>query len=584
MKYSCIIAGLASVLLSYTSQAKEGYPQPTLGRVILHLDRLPIDVDQMRSISRTLAQLATISHDGSRQQLRVRAQLLALAIRLDAKNQEAIKYNKMFIQGMSIPSLGENEKNLAIARLVRMINALSQAEQHSEALTLALYLKDVLYGLNPVSPVVKGHQVDKGRWRHVLQKSPAMPAREEITQNSKDAEPQSSPEQITDTKKELTDQDKKERDDKPMLKWMKNHQRITSPLYLVHSNPNGEKHVLELVDLNLDILEHHDEKIPLILHMEPAIDKVKAAELGKQLGKMLQHQLGKFNHVKLDLTLSNCYSAKSGKAILFPLLIESVASLQNLQIQPGVIVIGDVNYSGKVIRSDQFWQRLKVIRRSAVQNQILICPAETRDLLQQLIVLEESDFFLKNEVIGVTSLKEAVQISSKLKDPNLLAAHEEFKRLRAMVGTRSVGSYTVKPSFKQALQKILRLNPNHISAQMLLVRGDSRRAKRISRDLIGEELRSVMKLLEYVYHKPVKSLSVKKLEEVSVALKNKIDELSKYIDPSDRVVFRALEKMLTELNSMKRSRGKVSAYHVRSANNAHQRFVAQLDIVKEALK
>jgi len=72
--------------------------------------------------------------------------------------------------------------------------------------------------------------------------------------------------------------------------------------------------------------------------------------------------------------------------------------------------------------------------------------------------LEEADFFVRNEVVLVKNVDEAMKYFGEISELDLKFAHQEFVKVRDLIGTRSVGSFSVDKSVIQSLKKVLEFN------------------------------------------------------------------------------------------------------------------------------
>ena len=205
--------------------------------------------------------------------------------------------------------------------------------------------------------------------------------------------------------------------------------------------------------------------------------------------------------------------------------------------------------------------------------------------MKQVVAMEEAEFFIRNEVVLVKNVDDVTRYFGDISDQNLKFAHEEFVKLRDLVGSRSIGSFSVDKKFVASLEKIITLNPHHISAKMILLRGDPKRSSKIDPYFVAEEFRGLIHSYKWIYDKNSKELLSSDMADIADKIDEQLDSVMRYIDSSEVEMTKALEEMSDELNNLARAlKKKDSDYHVRSARVAHDRFKEHYETAIEYIK
>ncbi len=583
------------------AQGDSRYAEPEISTIMIRLDKLPIDTFDIQRISLLLNTLAKAETNGDRAQLRNRAQLIALAMRLDSSNKLSSEINRRYKSGATGGNLSHQDRNKAIKRLDSVISYLSKAEIGSEAHVLANYLKDALKGLDSNNPHVANHSVNKDRWKNVIpesRKADIMPEPEikpdpkmvdgddtgpepldapdsEVTGNSEaesKPDPKPAPQPIPD-------------DSRIVFKWGDLETKATGPVYFHKKENDKDVHWLELANIFIKVSPKSKGQNELEVHFDSGVEGSEDRKRIRDfLKKFLNRQGQDFPSAKLTIKLPNEFSKRNGSNPYFPIILQIQASITGKKMLPNVIALGVVTDSGHVKADHRFWNNLRQVRKSKALQQVLVFPKSAKQDFLQLVALEESDFFIRNEVIAVSDVKDAIKYTTETDYANIRKAHEMFLGLQKSIGTRSVGQFATNSKVKKILAEVLELNPNHVSAEMILLRGDIKRAKHIEDKYVAIEIGEMINEAKKTYESNADSLDSNYLSAKSALIKEKLTLIEDYIDSEHDELITELEIVIAELYNMSRARRKHdSDFHKRSAENAHKRLKSAYKSIKSMI-
>jgi len=554
--------------------------------MMFHVDKLPLDQDRMREVANDLVILASRNAQGNQRRLNINAKLLAIAIRLDSKNPEAKKLNTKFSNNEQIIEANPDRYKHSLQRTLNLIGILSRAEKHAEAHTFANFLKDALQEIAGDHPAIKNHQLNKQRWKNVLavvKDSP--PSRPKPKENPEENMPEKK-DPVVENPGDTTDPAENPEIDKNLpVKWNFLTAEITTPVILNKKVNDSIKHYWSVTNFNLTWKPIPGEKGTIKVKIRPDLDEAKTKGLEDGISNMLRKRWKEFPSAEVKIYLPEAYDHRSGKLGLLPIVTQLYASLNNTVIPQGVQMIGEPDGSGNISSSSLIWTQLKELRKEKGLKQILFCPADLEQGLTQLVTLEEAEFFVRNEVILVKSIDEVTQYFGGVSDADKKLAHEKFVAIRDVVGSRSVGSFSVDKKIRVSLEEIVTLNPNHVSAKMILLRGDTKRSTKLDPYFVAEEFKSLIGSLKWIYDKDSAHLNSEAMAEYADTIDQQLETVERYIDSSESDMKEALEEMSDELNNMSRTlKKKDSDYHKRSTRIAHDRFREHYNVATKFIK
>ena len=556
---TCLLFNAVEGVLS----AEEAYIAPLANQVMFRLDKLPIDKGIRKEISRNLTILVKRKHDGSAFEQRLTAQTLMLAMRLDRKNNTAQSLNSNLLIGVKLPVTDIQVKMKAKDRLYHFVDVLAREEAGDEAHRLVNYLKDVLVHLDKDSPLKGEHVEQLDRWKGIVsayaEKVPVVkePDPEKVANALRIVEEPALDKIIEpDTKLDVKA--------KSYTKWTKQNSAISTILTIIRSNEEHHVTDKELVTMNSLISPRVKLDSELKLELKPWRGPDRIAQFKIKLMPLMKRQFENFESVKIEVTTEEKLSSKSDESILLPILLQLIASEQDIQIRDGMAVLAKLK-GREIVRYPNFWKHLKLFRESGVSNQRLLIPSASAVDLKQLVALEEEDFFVRYEVLGVSKLDEAVDLLSNSQNSNIQEASEDFARIQDLIGTKSVGPFAVNKVLRGRLESILSKNPNHISARMILLRGEVSRSKTLDLYFVADELRPLLEQIAYINTKHVIDLSGQKLSSLAELIEVELEKLEPFLDSDGRELVGNIDEIAQIIAKMGRTKNKRASIAIERA-------------------
>jgi len=469
--------------------AQSNYIAPKPNHLMFQVDKLPMDKGTRVWLSKQLTTLAKRENNESAKEQKLTAYLLMLAMRVHSGNTEAVDTNQTLAIGGHIELVSTDESNKAASNIEVVVKNLSATETGSEAHLLADYLKDVLHTFNPEGNVVIGHTPKLSRWEGILPKPAPIPKRPEPTDVAFDKVPKN------ETTLQANIPDPVKTPEKPVIltKWNQGKSSITTPLLIEFLAGEGvtisTSNRTELVTLNTTITPQNGSNSNLTLKISPSQRDLGAFQ--NQLLTVMKSRFGKFQSVNIDLKTEQKLSAHTRGDITLPICLQLLASEKNVNIKKGTKVLGSLA-GNKIKRNWNSWEKLKYLLPKDTISGPLIVPSDSEPDFVQLIALKQESFFIRHEVLTASTLEQAVGFLNESENTDIYKASEEFANIQRLIGTKSVGPYSVDKLIRQRLEKILSKNPNHLSAKMILLRGNSERNKRLERYYIAKEASSIL--------------------------------------------------------------------------------------------
>ncbi len=573
-----------SIFLFSTTSEAATYPRPEISSIMFHVDKLPLDQDRMKKVTRDLITLASKNANGNQKQLNNSAKFLAIAIRLDSKNKDVQRLNMSFSKGENIAEPDNARYQRALADTNHLIRILSKAEKFTEAQIFADYLKDAVTRVAGSDPAFKDHQINKQRWQNVVPEIVVKPERQ-LSPKTTETEPKKTePKPNIIEEQPVADLNLKPQQDLA-VKWNFLTSTIATPVILSEKINDHTHHYWDIAGFDLTWKALDEINSSIRVTMIPEYKEWKVRKLESRLQDILASHWKDFPSAEVTVRLPATYSSKSGDLGVLPIVTQLYASLKNTSVPAGVQMIGSVKSNGEIYGGNFFWSQLKELRSEESFENTLFCPLSAEKGFKQLIALEEAQFFVKNEVISVNTIDDVTKYFGDVSDPNLKSASEKFVKIRNMIGSRSVGAFSVNKELRAVLEEIVTLNPNHISAKMILLRGDPKRSLTLDSYFVAEEFKSLMNSLKWINERQYEMFGSSDLSKRADEIDEQLKSVARYIDSDDIVIATALEDMADELNiltkSLKKSR---SSYQSRSGRVAHDRFKKHFEIAQNFIK
>jgi hypothetical protein len=559
--------------------AEDTYLPPKAIKVMFHVDKLPIDKGMRKQLSMNLTILAKRAHGGDAMEHRLTAQLLMLAMRLDRENTSAAELNKSLSKGGILPVSDVQAKVKSLQKLRDTIDLFSKADQLSEERLLNDYLKDVLVKLDKNSPLAAVHKEDKNRWTGIViafdNSSPERAIPNPIS-SPKPAPTAELTENLVNERKPIPPEPDQNNKKQEFTKWTKHNSGITTPLTLFTMLDDRARYRHEIVTMNTQISPRVKMESNLSLELKPWADAEKIDDFKNRIDPLMKAQFGKYESLKVEITTSGRLSSRSQRQILWPLFLQLKASERNIQVREGILVLGRLS-GQNITRGSDFWHVLKLLRKSDAKNRRLLVPVSAERHLKQLVALEEEDFFVRNEVLLVSNLEESVDLLGQSVKSSVNEASVEFTKIQQMIGDKSVGPFAVNKEIRMRLEGILAKNPNHLSAKMILLRGNVSRPRKLDSYFIADELSVLLKKTSFMNKRAVEDIGGGHLGRLAEEIGKAVKELDPFLDSDDREMTSQLIEITGYLETLARAKAKQQEdfYQEKRESSAVKRTITQ---------
>lgn len=547
------------------------YVAPKANNIMFYVDKLPIDHGARKNLSISLTILAKRSHGGSAEQHRLTAKLLMLAIRLDRENYSAVKLNNNLSRGGLLPVSGAQEQRDALQVVNEMVKNLSATDKLSEGQVLAAYLKDVLVTLDQNSPLVSKHMVNESRWEGVVPVLAVKNAGIKNPQNQIPREPEIA--KKTEPDSDTSDAEKVEfSNDAVYTKWTKLNSEISTPLVFADSldaNPPNKHRVERMLTKISPRVRLESE---LSLEFKPWVEPEKVEEFKRYIDTQMKKIFGEYESLRIEITTKEKLSANNLRKVAYPLCLQLLASKENTKMNDGLLVLGKLD-GQEVTRNPDFWHQLKMLRMREGKNQRLLIPLAAEADLRQLVALEEEDFFVKYEVLLVSNLSESLDLAGESSDALIQQASEEFAKIQEMIGDSSVAPFAVISKVKARLESVLAKNPNHLSAKMILLRGEASRSRKLDSYFVADEFAPLLRKTAYLNEINRDEINGQREEKLASEISSVVEEIYPFVDSEDRELIEYFTEIADLLEQMSRIKNKRASTAVeRTMSNALNEF------------
>ena len=542
LSFSAFSAALICGSLVDVQAAK--YIAPDQSKELFKVEKIPLQVDSMKEISRHLTVLASSAQENSPVHRRGSAQLLALAMRLDPANQSARAADKAVKKNEHIQTPRKELLERAVSRLSFFQRWLTNPEAGEDANTLANYLVDA-------TRLLKETQLqneDIADWNGVL---PPLNSYKEEKPSIQEAKPVTPP-------------------TAPLFAYPYKINELSVKMPLAgdkivkykDSNDNFREKVRRETTYNISTV-----KLTISAAEQPVFFEVKSS-LGSgngpdQVGglrhslKALQARLNKSPQnggAKASIamvSLGGAYSSQNGSAATAATQLMLEASRTGKALRADTHLCASLNTNGKLTLPKNFWQILALLREKNGQAGRLIVPKQAIKPLTQLLVYDESDFFVRWEVFSVETIEEAVTIATTDADSKIAEASKLFLSIKNLAQKNAVTKLAVQSAVRKRLSEITSLANNHLSANMLLLQGSGRRPIRLNRLGIAYQIeptiREMHNILKATNPDHPNDSRLKLLHEKTRA---KLDPLEKIIGNSDNELYEQALKISNDIRSL----------------------------------
>jgi hypothetical protein len=498
---------------------------PADGPVPFRRDRIPLEVEEMRSLSRSLSGLSSSLDPATPEGRRAVAQTLALAAALDLGNREARELIGSFQETGAIPPVDDAVREARKGQVWPILKWLNDPRAGADAKALALCLEDVMAAIEPAHPSLTEHAGEQGAWTGWIPELASYRAPEVTTQVA--PEPP------------------------PAAVFTHTLGRVSTPLWVY----DGElkKKVLRSQRVDMIASAEGTPEAPLgpftVLVSGPeneTIPKIVANALNALESYGLRFPaLG-----QITLNCENGYWDAANKMSLSAatvLLLDSAVSVR----QPEVTVIGIVTDDGQLTLPGRAWEHVRAL--SDGPGGRLILPKQAEPFLPAILALGDSKFFAKYEVVLAGNLQELLERSDKLGQGAFAESSARYREIMEKQGTTDLNQYVASPPVRRRLGEIAQAFPDLASPRLLEIQGAGKRPTLLPRLVLAAEMHLAMEPLEQMLSQDV-YYSDPIVDAVAEACRAAVAKLDRYSEISDRDLSERAHATVGVLRSLSKAR------------------------------
>lgn len=590
-----LLSILLSIILAMTTSVSRAaeYIEPDHTTELFQLEKIPLPQHRMQQLGKSLVIVALRKHDGSPIQQQATARLLLLAMQLDPQNKRPQEISQALVTGKSPPTSADHLIVKCTADIQNLQSLLSKPQARAEANQLALYMKDACKTLRPDGAK---HQ-DGADWKGVLPalsayKTPIKSIPQAPIKPNKASPPAPKPTQAKKKAKKRTPHfhlvkqsiqlpitipipitiEKKNEDLEALLSDDQDSDQDPEKIEEQETTEAGEvvkAMTLASMTLKLSPCKAEEATTPLISLLHSDVPMLELDELLKQLIKgrhsILPHFKGTINFPDGSHGMGNQL------AIAGPLALMLEGSLANSPLRDDLCLLADINAKGDVIEPDNFWQLLTALRQVSHGGRLIVS-AESAEMMQQLLVFKEPDFFTRWEVLSASDIDQALAAAIQQSSADLSKASELFASFQDLSSKKTVTQLAADHNFRPALDEMVKLAPEHLSANMLLLQGGGKRPIHLSERALRLELRPLIDELNRVLQFQAEQPDSDELEKTHEQISLKLEQLEPLVSRDDGPLYEDTLELAKDFEKLASLRERIQNRH----NNKSTREKAQL--------
>jgi hypothetical protein len=239
---------------------------------------------------------------------------------------------------------------------------------------------------------------------------------------------------------------------------------------------------------------------------------------------------------QLSVSFGDKYTPKDGGSSggAFALLLLSL--LDGLSYDDGFAMTGDVTVDWKIRKVGAVAEKIRGAVRARCP--VVVVPMSNERAVADVMLLYPMDVLLQVQVFGVNEIGEAVEVARTDRSPNLVQAMTLYRNVQQMVQQTSIMALN-NARAQSALDEILKLAPNHLSAKYLLLYARNQSPPRLSLSTSMQETMAAAGPL-LIFLAPVAPAEIGLSDAVFTKAKQNILDLRGKIDPEAEPLHTAL--------------------------------------------
>ena len=583
-----LLSILLSIILAMTTSVSRAaeYIEPDHTTELFQLEKIPLPQHRMQQLGKSLIIIALRKHDGSPTQQQATARLLLLAMQLDPQNKRPQEVSQALVTGKGPPTSADHLITKCTADIQNLQSLLSKPQARAEANQLARYLKDACKSLRPDTSKHK----DGADWKGVL---PALSAYKTPVKNIPQAPIK--PNKASPPAPKPTQAKKRT----PHFHLVKQSIQLPIPIPITIEKKNEDLEALLADDQDSDQDTEKSEEqetteadeavkamtlASMTLKLSPckaeeattpfislSHSDVPMLELDPLLKQLIVGRHSILPHFKGTINFPDGSHRKVNKLMLAgPLALMLEASLSNSPLRDDLCLLADINAKGDVIEPDNFWELLTALRQVSDGGRLIVS-AQSAEMMQQLLVFKEPDFFTRWEVLSASDIDQALAAAIQQSSADLSKASELFASFQDLSSKTTVTQLAADHNFRPALDEMVKLAPEHLSANMLLLQGSGKRPTHLSERALRLELRPLIDELNRVLQFQAEQPDSDELEKTHEQIGVKIEQLEPFVSRDDGPLYEDALELAKDFEKLASLRERIQNRH----NNESSREKAQ---------
>lgn len=200
------------------------------------------------------------------------------------------------------------------------------------------------------------------------------------------------------------------------------------------------------------------------------------------------------------------------------------SSIHNTPLRKDLHICATLDSTGQLSLPKNFWLMVGALRENRTGGRLIV-PTAAYEMLTQILVYENPGFFTQWEILTADTLDGALALAAKKSSDDLSRAHDYFVTIQDLALKNGVTKLAANHAVRSRLATILKLAPNHLSAQILLLQGSGKRPMRLSEKALAHELLPIIKKINDTFQHRLSASRLNKIHEESRASLEKLDRL-----------------------------------------------------------
>jgi hypothetical protein len=542
---------------------------PDESRPLFRRDLLPIDPDTMRVLADQLTVLAgrpAAAADPA--QARATAQLISIATRLDPAETRARNLGRKLAAEEPRQPSAEGALDRARAESWHITDWLLHEEAGPEGQRLGLQLVDALRMVDPAHPAARRHDAagEAARWEGVV-----APLARFRKLDTPPPAPTTTPPAIPPAIPPATAPDSPGVPAVPPPRVLRNAASLLTPLYTYDREDTLQ---LGMVRVAMSVAAQ-EESPGFEVALSPAFESPLLESMASSVTASLRTHwptLPPQNRAVFS-TGEARYASRNATALSGPMSLLLHTSFTGKRLRENIHFIGEVDQEGSLSPPKRSWDFLLALRKG--DGGMLLVPSAFQQDLRALLVLEDPGFFIKYEVLAVSSLDTALALAdADSPPPGLRDASALFAGVRDAAQRTPIGQLAVNKIFRDRLGTILERAPYHLSASMLLLQGSPERPTRLDTVTLARNVRHTVDTVKWVALSELEDINPDKVEADWSRARSRLDPLEKFIARGDTELYEGALKAVATLRTLARAKRRVSddpesESHLKLLTDAH---------------